>query len=158
VPLLQIENRVDSIENRQEKEREEKDQRRSDKRRAATALLRQQVAMVSQRPTGGAIAPPRAVPPRPPAKRPPSIPRAKSHVVERSDAGGEDSDDGNHQQHNECESGSDGDSEVARKPLPAFPTGTGRRAKAMTTYIPLSQSSELLLQLAEMELQERQLT
>jgi hypothetical protein len=65
---------------------------------------------------------------------------------------GEDSDDGNNQQHNESL-----DSEVARKPLPAFPAGTGRRAKAMTTYIPLSQSSELLLQLAEMELQERHL-
>lgn len=194
VKLYQIEGRVDSIEKRQETTREEKEQRRSDKRRAATALLRQQGYTIphhhQQRPT--------MVSPRPPAKKPPSLPRSVSAVTRHELAS-----DGDHQRHlNEqaddddgCEeqdlydeSGCSGEDYYAvgderattveaehqepapaaavadsnlfvgggvRKPLPAFPTGAGGR-RAMTAYLPLSQSSELLLQLAEMELHERQ--
>jgi hypothetical protein len=196
----QIEGRVDSIEKRQETAREEKEQRRSDKRRAATALLRQQGYAIPhhhhhQRPTvTTAMAP--LVSPRPPAKKPPSLPRSVSAVTRHELAS-----DGDHQRHlNEqaddddgCEeqdlydeSGCSGEDYYAvgdegattveaehqepapaaavadsnllvgvQKPLPAFPTGAGGR-RAMTAYLPLSQSSELLLQLAEMELQERQ--
>jgi hypothetical protein len=194
---------VDSIEKRQETAREEKEQRRSDKRRAATALLRQQGYAIphhhQQRPNvTTAVAP--LVSPRPPAKKPPSLPRSVSavtrhelasdgdhqrHLNEQAD---HDVDDGCEEQDMYDESGCSGEDYCAvgdegattveaerqtapaavadsnlfvgggvRKPLPAFPTSAGGR-RAMTAYLPLSQSSELLLQLAEMELHERQTT
>ncbi|ELR14012.1 uncharacterized protein ACA1_366240 [Acanthamoeba castellanii str. Neff] len=181
VKLYQIEGRVDSIEKRQETTREEKEQRRSDKRRAATALLRQQGYAIphhhQQRPTMDLASP---------AGQEAALASDGDHqrhlneqaddddgceeqdLYDESGCSGEDyyavgderatTVEAEHQEPAPAAAVADSNLFVGggvRKPLPAFPTGAGGR-RAMTAYLPLSQSSELLLQLAEMELHERQ--